>query len=68
MDRGFQLQGTVMAVQNNAVLNGYTEREDYEHFPQTRHELRIKVEKITEFSHAVHSDENLVSLQRGPKG
>jgi predicted pyridoxine 5'-phosphate oxidase superfamily flavin-nucleotide-binding protein len=59
-DKGYQLQGHLVEVRNTAVLNGYLEREAREHVPQARHELLVKVEKITEFGHAAHSDENLV--------
>jgi general stress protein 26 len=63
IDRGYQLQGSLMEVRNTAVLDGYTKKESQTQFPQTRKELLIKVEKITEFSHTVHSDENLMDLQ-----
>ena len=61
IDKGYQLQGRLVEVRNSAVLDGYLKRETREHVPQARHELLIEVEKITEFGHAVHSDENLVS-------
>jgi hypothetical protein len=64
-DIGYQLLGKVLEIQNNAVLNGYTPKEDLMHVPQTRHELAIEVEKITEFSHAVHNDENLMQVSKG---
>jgi len=64
-DIGYQLQGVVVEIRNSAVLDGYTPREGHMHVPQARHELAIEVEKITEFSHAVHSDDNLMHAQKG---
>ncbi len=64
-DIGYQLQGMVVEIQNNAILDGYTPKEDQMHVPQARHELAIEVERITEFSHAVHSDENLMQALKG---
>lgn len=62
-DKGYQLRGTLEGVHNNAVLNGYMENEKRVHFPQTRQELLIKVEKISDFNSVVHSDQDLLNLQ-----
>ena len=62
-DIGYQLRGTLQGVYNNAVLNGYMEDEKRVHFPQTRQELLIKVEKISDFNSEVHSDQDLLNLQ-----
>lgn len=60
---GYQLRGSLQRVYNNAVLNGYIENEKRVHFPQTRQELLIKVEKISDFNSEVHSDQDLLNLQ-----
>ena len=66
-DKGYQLLCKLKEVRNSAVLNGYTEKEAKEHIPQSKHELLVEVEKITEFSHAVHSDEDLMNLHKEVK-
>lgn len=63
MDKGYQLQGNLIEVRDKAVLDGYTKEELQEQIPQAKRELLIKVELITEFSQAIHSDENLLKLQ-----
>jgi len=64
VDKGYQLQCSLKEVRNTAVLNGYAAKEAEKHIPQKRHELLVKLEKITEFSHTIHSDENLINLQK----
>ena len=62
-DKGYQLQGTLLEGKTTAVLNGYTEKESQQYFPQSREELLIKIENITEFRHTIHSDKNLMNIQ-----
>jgi hypothetical protein len=51
-------------VRNISILDGYSVKETQELFPQIRKELLVKIEEVTEFCHAVHSDENLLGQQK----
>ena len=64
-DLGYQLQGRVSDVHNTMVLDGYAVGEAQHDVPQVRKDLLIKVDKISEFSHAAHSDEDLLQKQKG---
>jgi hypothetical protein len=63
VDKGYQLRGVLTGIENTAVLDGYMPQEAQEQVPQSRKELLIQVEAVTEFRHAVHSDENLLEAQ-----
>jgi hypothetical protein len=57
-EHGFQLIGTVENAFATEVLNGYVpEHEVRGSFPQAKHQLQIKVEKILELATGPHSDE-----------
>lgn len=57
-EHGFQLIGTVENAFVTEVLNGYMpENELRGSFPQAKHRLQIKVEKILELATGPHSDE-----------
>ncbi len=55
-DKGYQLLGKAERLEDTAFLNGYTEKEEHEHFPQVERKLVVRVEKILYFRHAPHSD------------
>jgi len=42
----YQLTGHAVRSQTTAVLNGYAEVEEYEHFPQVQREILMEVESI----------------------
>ena len=66
-DRGYQIEGTVDAVHDRGILNGYAEESEIENpVPQALHDLIVKVRKINEFRHAHHSDMNLLQAQDQP--
>jgi len=56
-DRGYQLLGEVMQVEEEAMMNGYSaETELRSPMPQVERKLVVRVAKILAFSHAPHSD------------
>jgi pyridoxine/pyridoxamine 5'-phosphate oxidase len=56
-DTGYQLLGKVEKVEETAMLNGYIpEKEGKDPSPQVERRLLIRVDKVTAFSHAPHSD------------
>ncbi len=56
-DHGFQLLGQVEQIEELAMLNGFApEIESQPPMPQVERRLRVRVDKITGFSHAPHSD------------
>lgn len=56
-DRGFQLLGDVVQVDEQSVMNGFSgEAELGPPIPQVERNLIVRVAKILAFSHAPHSD------------
>lgn len=56
-DRGYQLLGEVVQVEEEAVMNGYSAETEFgSPMPQVERKLVIRVAKILAFSHAPHSD------------
>jgi len=55
-DRGYQLTGKSIAVEDTAMLDGYSPTMETAP-PQVERKIRIRVGKIMDFSHAPHSDE-----------
>jgi hypothetical protein len=56
-DRGYQLLGEVVRVDEQAVMNGFSgEVESEPPIPQVERQLLVQVAKILAFSHAAHSD------------
>ena len=64
-DKGYQLQGHLADIHNTLILDGYEVSQSRQDIPQVRKELMIKIDKISEFCHAAHSDENLVDKPKG---
>lgn len=57
LDRGYQLLGEVVNVEEQAMMNGYSaETEKKAPMPQVEKKLVVRVAKILAFSHAPHSD------------
>lgn len=46
-------------------MNGDSEKEDAAPIPQAQKQLIIQIDKVMEFSHAVHSEENRVQPVEG---
>lgn len=55
-DTGYQLTGKSTAVEDLAMLDGFSLAVE-EARPQMERKIRVKVERIMDFSHAPHSDE-----------
>jgi hypothetical protein len=56
-DRGYQLLGEVVRVDEQAVMNGFSgEGESRPPMPQVERNLIVRVVKILAFSHVPHSD------------
>lgn len=56
-DRGYQLLGTVEAVEEKAFLDGYTALEEQAPpIPQVEKRIRMRVESVVDFTIAPHSD------------
>jgi len=56
-DEGVQLVGTVKAIEETAIMDGYApELETAQPSPQVERRLVVKVEKVIAFSHAPHTD------------
>lgn len=56
-DRGYQLLGSVEAVEETAVLDGYTPLEEQAPpLPQVEKRIRMRVESALDFTIAPHSD------------
>jgi uncharacterized protein len=55
-DTGFQLAGESVVVLETAMLDGFSPALQ-KPTPQVERKIRIRVEKIMDFSHAPHSDE-----------
>lgn len=56
-DTGFQMQGNLEKDEEIAILNGYApEVEERLSIPQVKHKLVIRIQKITAFRHAPHTD------------
>jgi hypothetical protein len=53
-DEGYQLVGKADAVQQGAMLNGYTPGEAP--LPQVEYSVTIQVDRVLEFRHAPHTD------------
>jgi len=43
---GYQLMGRAVRSQTTAVLDGYADIEEHEHFPQVQHEILMEVDSI----------------------
>lgn len=57
LDKGYQLLGEVVNVEEQAMMNGYSaETEKHAPLPQVERKLVVRVAKILAFSHAPHSD------------
>jgi hypothetical protein len=56
-DLGFQLLGKCEKVEEVGMMNGYSPGlEDQKPLPQVERKLIVRIEKITDFRHAPHSD------------
>lgn len=55
-DAGYQLTGKSEAVEDAAMMDGYAPGME-EAPPQVERKIRIRVDRITDFSHAPHSDQ-----------
>lgn len=55
LDRGFQLLGSLEAVQELGMIDGYTPREEI-NVPQAERRLVIKVDKVLDFTRKPHLD------------
>ena len=55
-DAGYQLTGKSEAVEDEAMMDGYAPGME-EAPPQVERKIRIRVDRITDFSHAHHSDQ-----------
>jgi hypothetical protein len=56
-DRGYQLLGEVVQVEEQSVMNGFSaEPEERSPMPQVERKLIVRLAKILAFSHAPHSD------------
>lgn len=56
-DMGFQLLGKCEKVEEVGMMNGYSPGlEDQKPLPQVERKLIVRIEKITDFRHAPHSD------------
>ena len=56
-DRGYQLLGEVVQVEEASVMNGFSpEAEKSSPMPQVERRLMVQVTRILAFSHAPHSD------------
>jgi hypothetical protein len=51
--RAYQIAGHAVRSQETAVLNGYAEVEEHEHFPQTQREIVMEVDSITDLRFGV---------------
>lgn len=59
--RGYQLIGEVERVNTGAILNGFAEEkeDEWSHYPQSAHQLYIRVDRILELNIGPHSDEEI---------
>jgi len=56
-DIGYQLIGEVEKMEESAFLNGYApEAESLLPLPQIERQLLVRIDKVTDFSHAPHTD------------
>jgi len=56
-DRGYQLLGEVVQVEEASIMNGFSpEAEKRSSMPQVERRLMVQVARILAFSHAPHSD------------
>ena len=56
-DRGYQLLGEVVQVEEASIMNGFSpEAEKRSSIPQIERRLMVQVTRILSFSHAPHSD------------
>jgi len=55
-DTGFQLIGKSVGLEDTAMLDGFSPGME-EARPQVERKIRVRVEKIMDFSHAPHTDE-----------
>jgi hypothetical protein len=55
-DKGFQLIGESVAVEETAMLDGFSPALQTPS-PQVERRIRVRVDKIMDFSHAPHNDE-----------
>jgi hypothetical protein len=62
-DAGYQLVGEADAVQQGAMMNGYSPGEDP--LPQVEYSVTIHVDRVLEFRHAPHTDAEIPSS--GPR-
>ncbi len=61
MKKGYQLIGEVERVNIGAILNGFSDQkeEEWSHYPQSTHQLFIRVDRIVELNIGPHSDEEI---------
>lgn len=59
--KGYQLIGEVERVNIGAILNGFAgqKEEQWSHYPQSTHQLYIRVDRIYELNIGPHSDEEI---------
>ncbi len=56
LDKGYQLLGAVEEVQELAMMNGYSPKEEQTSMPQVQRALHVRVGRILVFTQAPHTD------------
>lgn len=56
-DTGYQLVGATEEIEETAMMDGIAPGKESEPLPQVQRRLRIRVDKILDFKHAPHSDQ-----------
>ena len=59
--KGYQMIGEVERVNVGAILNGFVgqKEEEWSHYPQSKYQLYIRVDRIFELNIGPHSDEEM---------
>lgn len=56
-DKGYQIIGKSAAMEDTAMMDGFSPAVEENPPPQVERKIRIQVDRILDFSHAPHSDE-----------